>query len=667
MITESGIYWPAVLAFGNLILASAIVITAFSLLGYMLTRNVRSDVAQAFSVLLACVLIVYACDILVQLVEGPKGALIWLRLQWIGIAMVPAAYLHFSDALLRTTRHLSNRRRRLVWTSYTISGVLVILALFTDLLVYDGPFTPPVSHLSAGPLFPFFVFYFLATAIYGAYNVIRARRRCLTPASRRRMTYLALAFFAPGLGVFPYLVASGFAAKVPEVVVLLMSMIASIIVGLMLIVMAYSVSYYSVLLPDRVVRQDLLHYLLRGPVVGIAVLMVMLVIPRVELILGLPRDTVLIFAVVGVIVLGQLVANAAKPWIDRLIYRQDEDEITWIQTLDQRLLTSSDLRQFLDNILINLCELLRVDTGFVLVETKDGLDVVAAIGDSQAAADFAKSEGSRDQWKPTDFVNGNGAKAGDSLQFRSDGEYWYVPLRTQDGERILGVLAMKARAATIDINAEEQVEVNALLERAAAAMADRYVQEGVFSTLQSILPDLERIQEWRGAVRYAPPLLSQTIRGDEAPTDADGSWQQSVKDALSHYWGGPKLSESPLAKLQIVNQALQAQDGNLTRALRSVLQEAIERQRPQGERKLTASEWLLYNILDLRFIQGQRVRDIANRLAMSESDLYRKQRAAVAEVARTLAAMEAAGTDDENGRTPPETQSVEVETTNKWH
>ena len=28
-------------------------------------------------------------------------------------------------------------------------------------LVYDGDFTPPVSHLSAGPLFPLFVAYFV--------------------------------------------------------------------------------------------------------------------------------------------------------------------------------------------------------------------------------------------------------------------------------------------------------------------------------------------------------------------------------------------------------------------------------------------------------------------------------------------------------------------------
>jgi hypothetical protein len=44
------------------------------------------------------------------------------------------------------------------------------------------------------------------------------------------------------------------------------------------------------------------------------------------LILGLPRDTVLIFAVVGVIVIGQLAVNAAKPWIDRLLYPEDREE-----------------------------------------------------------------------------------------------------------------------------------------------------------------------------------------------------------------------------------------------------------------------------------------------------------------------------------------------------
>ena len=113
-----------------------------------------------------------------------------------------------------------------------------------------------------------------------------------------------------------------------------------------------------------------------------------------------------------------------------------------------------------------------------------------------------------------------------------------------------------------------------------------------------------------------------------------------VRDALSHYWGGPKLTTSPLLKLQVVQESLADHDDNPVRALRSVLAQAIEKQRPHGERRMTTAEWLIYNILELKFVQGMRVRDIAQRLAMSEADLYRKQRLAIEEVARTLREME---------------------------
>jgi hypothetical protein len=653
MINLADLNWLVVLAFGNLILSSAIVITAFSLLGYVLTRNLRSDVARAFSILLAAVLVVFAGDIVIPRVETSHAVILWLRVQWLGIAMVPAAYLHFSDAVLRSTHHFSTRRRVAVAGSYLFSALLVAAALFSDVLVYDGPFNPPVSHLSAGPLFPFFAVYFILTAIYGAYNVYRARKRCLTPASRRRMTYLTISFAAPGLGVFPYLMGSGLAGQVSPALVLLLSMFANVAVGTMLVLMAYSVAFVGVLSPDRVIKHDLIHYLLRGPIVGTLVIGVMLTIPRVELILGLPRDTALIFAVVGVIVLGQLAVNVAKPWIDRLIYRQDREEISWIQTLEHRLLTSSDLVQFLNNVLIGLCELLRVDTGFVLVQTEAGLRVEVAVGDVVAAERFARSTAALAEWQAlAENIPGPEGQPAEAVpQFRADTDFWFCPLRGRDGEKMLGLLAIRARGSEVDLNPHERTAAGMLVAQGAAAISDRYVQEGVFATLQRILPDLERIQEWRGALRYAPPLPTpsphlERLAGLQERLLPEGPWQQWVKDALSHYWGGPKLSASPLLGLNVVRRALEAHDGNLTRALRAVLQDAIERQRPQGERKLTASEWLIYNILDFRFVQGHRVRDIARRLALSESDLYRKQRVAVAEVAKTLAEMEAAAADD---------------------
>lgn len=652
MIETSGLSWPAILAFANLLLSSAIVITAFSLLGYMLTRNLRSAVAQTFSVLLACVLIVFAGDIVVPRVENTRAALLWLRFQWIGIAMVPAAYLHFSDAVLRTTRHFSARRRLVVVASYIFSLGLVALALFTKALVHDGVVAPPVSHLAAGRLFPLFVAYFGATALYGAWNVFRARRRCLTPTSRRRMTYLTLSFAAPGLGVFPYLLTSGLFEQLPTILILLLTLAANFAIGTMLVVMAYSVTYLGILSPDRVIKHDLIHYLLRGPIVGTMVIVVMLVIPRVELILGLPRDTALIFAVVGVIVVGQLAVGAAKPWIDRLLYPEDREEIAWIQTLDQRLLTTGDLRQFLRNVLVNLCELLRVRDGFILVQTDDGPRVEVAIGDSRMHQTYVEGHEATRTWQQ--FA----AQAEPSLSFSSEGGLWLCPLRSPDGEKLLGLLGVRARSAGVDLDHDEQDEAEMSLAQASAAIADRHVQEGVFATLQSILPDLERIQEWRSAVRYASPLPAPPqLQIDEpagpAEALAPSPWQQWVKDALSHYWGGPKLTESPLMDLRLVRRRLKTADGNWTRALRSVLQDAIERQRPPGERKLAASEWLVYNILDLRFVQGQRVLDLSRRLAMSESDLYRKQRVAVAAVAKTLAEMEAAIADEDGIESVP--------------
>jgi hypothetical protein len=63
---------------------------------------------------------------------------------------------------------------------------------------------------------------------------------------------------------------------------------------------------------------------------------------------------------------------------------------------------------------------------------------------------------------------------------------------------------------------------------------------------------------------------------------------------------------------------------------------------------MTTTEWILYNILEMKFIQGRRVRDVARRLAMSESDLYRKQRVAIENVARTVAGMERAALEEES-------------------
>jgi hypothetical protein len=92
-------------------------------------------------------------------------------------------------------------------------------------------------------------------------------------------------------------------------------------------------------------------------------------------------------------------------------------------------------------------------------------------------------------------------------------------------------------------------------------------------------------------------------------------------------------------QLKIVEDAMRVHDGSHTNALRSILRQAIDRVRPEGERRFTA-EWILYNILEMKFLEGRKVREIALRLAMSEADLYRKQRVAIETIAKEIREME---------------------------
>lgn len=624
------------LLLADLILASANVIIGFSLLVYILTNNFRSPVARAFSALLAFIIVVYAGDILVGSVVTPRSTELWLRFQWLGIAFAPAACLHFSDALLRTTNSISPTRSFLVTASYGLGLVFFVLAAVTDLVVQSAVNLQAIPHLSPGPHFRVFAAFFFATVLGAVWNVFRARQRCLSSTSRRRMTYLTIAIVAPGFGLFPYLLVATMSQYLSLNAVLGLAVIGNVGIALMTVVSAYTVAYQGVFVPDRVIKHNLIHYLLRGPLVGSVVIFLMLVIPRVEAILGLPRDTVLIFAVIFSIVILQILINLAKPYIDRLIYRKDREQVAWIEQLDSRLLTSTDLEQLLENVLVALCDLLRVQSGFVMAMHEGALEIQVFCGpreeanrclqecDWQAlASSFSRSSSPRGEVSNQDFLLRNG--------------YWLLPLRNKDRTSTLGILGLESTNGPPALSLDELANVARFVGEAELALEDMHLQQDVFEALRQIVPEIEEIQRWRSAAFY--PVSTRLERLESNPVYAP-DFSRVVRDALRHYWGGSHLVESPLLRTRLVREALAENDGVPARALRAVLAAAIERLRPQGERSMTASEWVLYNILEMKFIQGRPIREIADRLAMSESDFYRKQRVAVEQLAKTLTAME---------------------------
>ncbi len=614
----------------NGMLTAAVGMTALGLGLYLLFYNRTSAVARTFAALLGCVVVVYLADILLGGTDDPRRIAFLLRLQWMGIAFTPVLYLDFTRAIRHSLRHDDFPPPWLRALGFAVSALVALLALFTDLVVRDGALSGPTPHLRPGPLFYPFAFVYAGATLWGLYQTNAARRRCHTRAARRRMAYLSIGFLAPAMGVFPYLLIIGWRA-VPHAWLLWgMLVVGNLAVGTMIAMVAYGVAFIGALTPDRVVKHRLVRFLLRGPTAALLALVAFHLGHYLERRWGLGEETLALVLMAITFIGAQLAIELGKPLLDLALYRQGRREVERIQTIGERMLTAADLRQFLENVLAAFCEVLRGEAGFIAVLEDGQPQQEIWCGhpvDAEAISTLSVPDRMRER---------------EGLFFRTDG-YWLAPIYDKGGAVMLGLVGILRPQVESPLPEAQERTLEQLLLQAGAALDDRRLQQIVLAAFSPILPELAEIQRRSGMLRYGADEVGEfsLIESEELP--------QWVHDALAHYWGGPRLTENPLLRLKIVRQVAAAHGENPVNGLRLVLSEAIERLRPGGERKLTAPEWLLYNILEMKFLRGQKVREVAMRLAMSESDFYRKQRIAIRNLARIIAEME---TEARDGRGP---------------
>ena len=470
----------------NQLLTAGIAITAFSLLLYALSFNLRNRVTRSFALILVCVVIVFVCDAIGSVATSPQELEFWLRLQWVGIAFLPPAYLHFSDALLETTGKPSRGRRRLIIRlTYIISLIFLLtlpLSLLAGPLVQDGKAAP---HLESTWLTWIFTIYYIAGMVLAGYNLIRANRRTVARASRRRMNYLLVGALAPAIGSFPYLLfGSGVAAKFPLMFWLTVTL-SNLLVSILLVLMAYAVAFFGVPWPDRVIKRRLFKWLMRGPVTASTALAVTVGVSQAGQALGFDYSSAtLITMVATILIMEHLITLAAPVWERWLFHGGDREEIELLQKLDERLLTSGDLRQFLESVLAAMCDQLQTETAFAVVFGTSGAEMVITIGHNGFLEKEDLSTELLEQVK----------QIGIEKTLFSWGDYWLVPLFDQKegtGE-LLGLLGVKRNSEqTID---DEQGEALSLLtQRAAQALGDRRIQAQVFSSIEALTPEVELI------------------------------------------------------------------------------------------------------------------------------------------------------------------------------
>jgi hypothetical protein len=560
-----------------------------------------------------------------------------LKLKWIGIVFLPATYLHFSNSLLTLTGRPSRGRRRwLVRIVYLASLALVVLVL-TDVLV--GSYVPtdsPAPYLTRTPFTNLFAFYYIFIMVIAGSLLFRAFQRTVTKTSRRRMIYLLTGATVAAVGTYPYLLyGSDFFTQNTLLFWTLVSL-SSLMVGIFLVIMAYSVAFFGVTWPDRLVKSRLFKWLLRGPITASAALAVTTVIRRLGLLWDQTYNAFVPIFMVGTILFMEYVITLLAPFWERILfYGSDREDVALIQSLEDHLLTRSDLSQFLEIATATICDLLQVRGAFIAMMNGNGLELLTTTGDDEAF----KAIESSDELLELSLEKGS--------SFQGDFFYWedhlLIPLvydDPQSGKVILGLCGFPWEQDQ-EMEEEHLHSINILAYRVAIALRDWRMQQQVFKSLESLQPQVALIQQLRATSSYnkTSVLLDEV----DLPEEDFLTW---VKDALSHYWGGPKLTESPLLSLNIVKEAVQDYDGNPANALRAILKTAIETIKPEGERRFTA-EWILYNILELKFLEGRKVREVATRLSMSEADLYRKQRVAIEAVSKAIIGMELAAREEE--------------------
>ncbi len=461
----------------NEFVTAGIAITAFSLLLYALSFNLRDRVTRSFALIMLCVVGVYVGDAFGSVANTPGQVEFWLMVQWPGIIFLPAAYLHFSDAVLATTGRPSRGRRRLAVRLVYIISFGFLAALYLGWLV--GPVEMfPSPHLQRNLMTDIFTLYYVVIMFVSWVNFSRAYQRSATTASRRRMSYLITGALAPALGCFPYLVFGSQFAVGHSLFFWFLADLSNVIVSVLLVLMAYAVAFFGVSWPDRVVKRRLFKWLMRGPVTASTTLMLTTLVRRADTILGVNVSAFApIVMVSSILIFEHLITLLAPIWERWLFYGRDRADVELLQTIEERLLTMSDLRQFLESVLVAVCDRLQTKQGFVAALGAQGVEMLVSVG-GESPLDHDDLSANL-----LEMANANGL--GELFNW---GDFWLVPLKDPEQDHqnsLLGLLGVIHNPSQI-LDEEQSEALKILSERASLALRDRIRQQQVFSTLEAL-------------------------------------------------------------------------------------------------------------------------------------------------------------------------------------
>lgn len=416
----------------------------------------------------------------------------------------------------------------------------------------------------------------------------------------------------------------------------LLSILAYLFVSFSIVGMTYTVSFFGFPWPDRVIKSRLFRWIMRGPATASLTLGVTTLITRLGTQFNTNVSSLIVLGMVATIVLFEYFVTIFAPVWERLFFNgSDREELAKIRMLEDILLTKNDLEQFLELILATLCDRLQIG-GAILIENRDeesALNVI--VGDLNE--EFIEEKSS---------VINHLSKNKKFEEITIYQEKTIIPILDESSSDInlLGFITTR-QFDFLALDSEKKAALRKLVDRAGTALRDRKHQDSLFTSLEILTPQVSAIQNILATSRFDKKRIINGVNFSDSRT-----FEKWVKEALNHFFGGPKLSQSPLVQLTSVQNRIRENEESSIKALRGILREATSGLRPSGERQYT-NEWILFNILDLKFMEGWKVKDLSRRLALSEADFYRKQRVAISAVAEQIKLMENGGRSKGDGST----------------
>ena len=298
------------------------------------------------------------------------------------------------------------------------------------------------------------------------------------------MLYLMAGATAPALGSYPYLLyGSSFAAHFP-LLFWLGSVTINILVGGLVIVMAYAVAFFGVSWPDRVIKSRLFKWIIRGPVTASLALGLMTTVRRAGVLMGTEYSAFVPLTMVATVLLFEHAITLFYPVLERILFfGHDRSELQILQNMEERLLTQSDLQQFLEAVLAVVRDHMQSPAAFVAALDESELSLIVMAGNRN----LIEHDGLSDALERINNGDGN-----EHREFVS-GKFWMLPLHQRKRDNmdldeappLLGLLGVARHDDHSSMEKDQRDALWLLADRAGTALEDRLLQHRVFRSFKT--------------------------------------------------------------------------------------------------------------------------------------------------------------------------------------